>query len=190
MGRNRGVGTLAALREIHAQGGGGAAGVAAFWRGTGPKLVESASKGAILVYAKESLNNTFGSMGMSPGLAGALAGAGGGVCQTTIMGPCTFLVTGAVTGNQAEGTMSRIGRTWREHGVRVRRPAQLAIRRCRSVWSLVSAMVATSAHRLLRVGCSLLDLTGCAPRRESHAPGNLAAAPHVGGCDARARGQS
>ena len=41
------------------------------------------------------------------GLQGALAGAGGGLCQVSIMGPCTFLVTGAVTGDKSEGTLAR-----------------------------------------------------------------------------------
>jgi hypothetical protein len=31
------------------------------------------------------------------GLAGTLAGAGGGACQTVVMAPMTFLVTAAVT---------------------------------------------------------------------------------------------
>lgn len=127
MGRNRDAGTLQALREIYSNAGGGAAGVAAFWRGTSAKMVESASKGAILVYAKERLNSTFGGMGISPGLAGAMAGAGGGVCQVTIMGPCTFLVTGAVTGNQSESTLQRISRTYSRDGIRGFYPGGTAI---------------------------------------------------------------
>ena len=53
------------------------------------------------------------------GLQGALAGAGGGLCQVSIMGPCTFLVTGAVTGDKSEGTMQRIRRTHAAKGIRV-----------------------------------------------------------------------
>ncbi len=82
-------------------------------------MVESALKGAILVYSKEAFNNTFLSLGVSPGLAGALAGAGGGACQVSIMGPCTFLVTGKVTGDPNESTMQRIQRTYRTSGLGV-----------------------------------------------------------------------
>ena len=146
MGRNRGVGTFEALSAIHAAGGGGVAGLGAFWRGTGPKMVESASKGAILVYAKESLNTSFNAMGLSPGLAGALAGAGGGACQTTIMGPCTFLVTGAVTGNQAEGTLARVSRTWQQHGLKV--------------W--LSSFIANTSHRCVCARTSRSPLCGTA----------------------------
>lgn len=85
------------------------------------QMVESALKGAILVYSKEAFNNTFLAMGISPGLAGALAGAGGGACQVSIMGPCTFLVTGKVTGDPNESTMQRIQRTYRTQGIGVRR---------------------------------------------------------------------
>ena len=53
------------------------------------------------------------------GLQGALAGAGGGLCQVSIMGPCTFLVTGAVTGDKSEGTLQRIRRTYANKGIRV-----------------------------------------------------------------------
>ena len=173
MGRNRGVGTLAALRAIHAGGGGGVAGVAAFWRGTGPKLVESASKGAILVYAKESLNGSLAAMGVSPGLAGALAGAGGGVCQTTIMGPCTFLVTGAVTGNQAESTLHRIRRTWSEHGVRVRRPAHFTPSAARGAACPPAHLPRRNAHALASA-CAGPDRTARRPstrmRRRAFTP--------------------
>ena len=103
-----------------------AGGIGAFWKGTAPKLVESASKGAVLLYAKEapnrfdsSLSVTFApfrlafivhtpsqvindacvGVGIGPTAAGFLAGGGGGVCQTVVMGPCTFLVTAVVTGS-------------------------------------------------------------------------------------------
>ena len=53
------------------------------------------------------------------GLGGALAGAGGGLCQVSIMSPCTYLVTGAVTGNKDESTMHRIKRTYAARGIKV-----------------------------------------------------------------------
>jgi len=70
------------------------------------------------MYSKEALLETFNGMGLGSGLAGTLAGAGGGVCQVTVMGPMTFLVTGAVTGNQAESTTARIQRVWSASGVK------------------------------------------------------------------------
>ena len=39
MGRNRDATTLGAIRSIYQQGGGGFPGVAAFWAGTGPKVL-------------------------------------------------------------------------------------------------------------------------------------------------------
>lgn len=56
------------------------------------------------------------------GLGGALAGAGGGLCQVSIMSPCTYLVTGAVTGNKDESTMQRIRRTYAAKGIKVLMP--------------------------------------------------------------------
>ena len=69
MGRNRGVGTLEAVAAIYRDGG-----LGAFWAGTTAKLAESASKGLILVVAKEGLLNAFSSTSMSPG---ELEGRGG-----------------------------------------------------------------------------------------------------------------
>ena len=61
LGRNRGVSTLGAVREIYAAGG-----MPAFWAGTSAKMFESASKGLVLMWAKESLLNSFGGS-FSPG---------------------------------------------------------------------------------------------------------------------------
>lgn len=62
LGRNRGVSTLQAVRDIYAGGG-----ASAFWAGTGAKMAESASKGLILVVAKESLLGGLNAAGVSPG---------------------------------------------------------------------------------------------------------------------------
>jgi hypothetical protein len=113
MGRNRGVGTFQALGEIYAKGG-----LGMFWRGTGPKMAESASKGMILVYSKEALLDAMTPLQLGAGVTGAIAGAGAGVCQVTVMGPMTFLVTGAVTGNQAESTWQRVHRVYAKEGVK------------------------------------------------------------------------
>lgn len=48
-----------------------------------------------------------------------MAGAGGGLCQVSIMSPCTYLVTGAVTGNKDESTVQRIRRTYAAKGIKV-----------------------------------------------------------------------
>jgi hypothetical protein len=69
-------------------------GVLAFWAGLGPKLVESASKGAILLASKEAIARSLEGAGVNKTLTGFAAGGGGGVCQVAVMGPCTFLVTG------------------------------------------------------------------------------------------------
>ena len=45
LGRFRNEGTIEGLMNIYRKNGGGFSGVAAFWRGTSAKLVESASKG-------------------------------------------------------------------------------------------------------------------------------------------------
>lgn len=84
----------------------------AFWAGLDAKLFESATKGAILMYSKESINASLLASGTDPVLAGIAAGAGGGVCQVAVMGPCTFLVTGAVTSGSKMSTMERARETW------------------------------------------------------------------------------
>ena len=82
--------TVQAFVNVYKRGGG----VSAFWAGLGPKLVESATKGALLLAAKESIYRTMVTSGFGTTLSGIVAGAGGGVAQVIVMGPCTFLVTG------------------------------------------------------------------------------------------------
>lgn len=93
MGRFRSESTIAAFRNVYRTAGGGAPGVAAFWRGFTPKMVESATKGAVLMVAKESIKDAATTAGMSPFAAAVMGGAGGGVCQVVVMGPCTYLVS-------------------------------------------------------------------------------------------------
>ena len=127
MGRFRDESTLQALRNVYSSAGGGSAGVAAFWKGTGPKMIESASKGAVLLYAKESINDGCTSAGIGKTMSGFLAGAGGGVCQTVVMGPCTFLVTAVVTGDKSMSVGAAASKTWREKGVIGFYPGGMAI---------------------------------------------------------------
>lgn len=96
MGRFRNEGTIEAFRNVYQTAGGGFAGVSAFWRGFAPKLVESATKGAVLMVAKEGIKDLTGKAGASPFAAALLGGAGGGVCQVVVMGPCTYLVRAIV----------------------------------------------------------------------------------------------
>jgi hypothetical protein len=103
MGRFRSESNLVAFRAVYQDGGGGFSGVRAFWAGFTPKMVESATKGAVLMVAKEGLKDVAASVGINPFLGAILAGAGGGVCQTVVMGPCTYLVTAAVTGGSSGG---------------------------------------------------------------------------------------
>jgi len=103
------------------------AGLAGFWQGTSAKMVESASKGAVLLYSKEVILASCQGTGMSNTVAGIVAGAGGGICQVTVMGPCTFLVTAAVTGNNSVPISAQIRNTYREKGIRGFYPGGVAI---------------------------------------------------------------
>mmetsp|Transcript_18449 Transcript_18449/g.52983 ORF Transcript_18449/g.52983 Transcript_18449/m.52983 type:complete len:309 (+) Transcript_18449:3-929(+) len=123
MGRFRNESTFEALANVYKHGGG----IGAFWKGTGPKMVESASKGAVLMYAKESANTALLATGMNSTTAGLVAGAFGGCCQTVVISPMTFLVTGAVTGDQSVTTTQRIKNVYAKHGLRGFYPGGTAI---------------------------------------------------------------
>mmetsp|Transcript_9347 Transcript_9347/g.24723 ORF Transcript_9347/g.24723 Transcript_9347/m.24723 type:complete len:260 (+) Transcript_9347:1363-2142(+) len=128
MGRFRNENTLTAFRNIYSLNGGGLSGISAYWTGVGPKMIESASKGAVLMVSKELINREALNVGMSPFLAGVLAGAGGGVCQTVVMGPCTYLVTAKVTGSSGGLSMfNLVSKTFREKGLRGFYPGGSAI---------------------------------------------------------------
>lgn len=129
MGRFRSEGTIEAFRNVYRAGGG----APAFWAGLSPKMVESATKGAVLMVAKEALLEAGTAAGLSPFTAAVAAGAGGGVAQVVVMGPCTYLVTAAVTGGGAQGggsgkgVAALVGETWRRGGVRAFYPGGSAI---------------------------------------------------------------
>jgi hypothetical protein len=126
LGRYRTQKTFEGLSNIYRNNGGGFRGVAAFWRGTSAKMVESASKGSVLMFSKELIKDSALSMGVSPTAAGFIAGAGGGVCQVSVMGPCTFLVTSVVTNKDASLT-KQISATWKAKGIRGFYPGGTAI---------------------------------------------------------------
>eukprot|EP00051_Salpingoeca_urceolata_P007166 m.95169 g.95169 ORF g.95169 m.95169 type:complete len:408 (-) comp15144_c0_seq2:66-1289(-) len=118
MGRHRSESTLEALRAVYNSKGGGWGGVRAFWSGTSAKMVESASKGAVLMFSKEFIKESCIGVGMTPTASGFIAGAGGGVCQVTVMGPCTYMVTTLVNGGPNVSITNHIAHTWKTHGIR------------------------------------------------------------------------
>jgi len=50
-----------------------------------------------------------------------MAGAGGGVCQVVVMGPCTFLVTAVVTGDKNVSVAQKTKEVWAAKGIKVRK---------------------------------------------------------------------
>lgn len=122
MARNRTEGTFQALGNVYKKGG-----LPGFWAGTSAKMVESFSKGAVLLFAKDAIMTTASGAGCSPVLAGVLGGAGGGIAQVSVMGPCTFLVTAKVTGTAGKGTMQIAKETWSAKGLKGFYPGGTAI---------------------------------------------------------------
>lgn len=124
MGRNCTESTASAVRTVYATGAAASprspvvGGVTAFWQGFSPKMVESASNGAVLMVAKKVLGDAGRSAGLHPMAAGILAGAGGGVCQTVVMGPCTCVVTAAVTGDCTRSAVGIVRDTYRAKGLK------------------------------------------------------------------------
>lgn len=112
MGTYRTETTSQAFKNIYQKGG-----VGAFWRGFQPKMVESFLKGAILMFAKDAIIRSSLSFGASETMAGLVGGFGGGVAQVTVLGPCTFLVTAAVTGDKSIGVFQRISMTYKSQGI-------------------------------------------------------------------------
>jgi hypothetical protein len=115
MGTYREVGTIQAFRNVYKMGG-----VGAFWKGWQPKMVESFLKGGVLLFSKEAIIRTTKSFGFGDVTSGVLGGFGGGVCQVSVMGPCTFLITASVAAS-ADGVkmtmMQRISKTYAEGGI-------------------------------------------------------------------------
>ena len=112
MGRHRGETTTQAFMNVYRSGG-----VPAFWRGTAPKLVESATKGGILLVAKDAVQDGLRRGGVSQTTAGFVGGAAGGVAQTVVMGPTTFLVTAVVLGKGETSVATVMRDTWRQKGL-------------------------------------------------------------------------
>lgn len=112
MGRYRSETTSQAFMNIYRSGG-----VAAFWKGMGPKLFESATKGGVLMVAKDACFDGLCKVGVPQTTSGFVSGAMGGVAQTIVMGPSTFLVTAMVLGKEGATLSTVISRTWKEKGL-------------------------------------------------------------------------
>eukprot|EP01067_Filipodium_phascolosomae_P007171 Filipodium_phascolosomae@DN5673_c0_g1_i1.p1 len=105
-------GTMQSFMNIYKRGG-----PSAYWQGLAPKCVESGSKGAVLLFSKEAIFSWLQNCGVNSTISGFAAGAGGGVCQTVVMGPCTFVVTAMVTAKNAErSVVSVISDIWKKQG--------------------------------------------------------------------------
>jgi hypothetical protein len=117
MGRYRHETTPQAFMNVYKAGGGGMGGVMSFWAGLGPKMVESATKGGVLLLSKEAINRGCTNMGVSKNASAFISGGGGGICQTVVMSPCTFLVTAVV--NKPGYTITQcLTDVYRDKGVR------------------------------------------------------------------------
>lgn len=144
MGRFRDEGTVQAFVNVYKKGG-----VAGFWTGVGPKLVESASKGGILLFAKEGLINVMQPFNLGPTITGVVAGAGAGVAQVSVMGPCTFVVTAVVTGGKDVSVMKTVSSTFAEKGIKGFYPGASAIAaRQASNWAMRQGFCEFVRHRL------------------------------------------
>ena len=93
---------LQALRNVYRCNGG----VVGFWGGSGAKMIESATKGGILVTTKESVIAALDATSVcARGTAanGAVGGFIGGLSQTVVMAPLTYVVTYKMRCPEARG---------------------------------------------------------------------------------------
>lgn len=112
MGRFRNEGMIESFRIVYRDGG-----IANFWSGWQPKVVESFVKGGILLYAKEAIIRGLKAFGVGDVTAGFAGGFGGGAAQVVVLGPCTYLVTASVTGGQNISMTKVMAETWKAKGV-------------------------------------------------------------------------
>jgi len=98
MGRNRSYTTLSAVQYVFQTKG-----LFGFYDGFWPKMIESALKGPLLLVSKEAVRDACLGASVPSWLAGSLAGAVGGVSQTLVIAPMTFLVTKKVSSTSDVG---------------------------------------------------------------------------------------
>ncbi|KAL8448920.1 hypothetical protein Emed_003490 [Eimeria media] len=67
---------------------------------------------------QETILRGCSSMGIPSKWGGFLAGAGGGVCQTVVMGPCTFAVTALVNGEKGLRLGDTMKHAFKTQGIR------------------------------------------------------------------------
>lgn len=103
---------MEAFKNIYKKGG-----LGSFWSGWQPKMVESFLKGGILLFSKDAVIRSMTGAGASEVTAGLVGGFAGGCSQVIIMGPCTFLVTAAVTGDKSVSTYKRTVDTFKLRGI-------------------------------------------------------------------------
>lgn len=145
-------------------------------------MVEAASKGFVLMVAKEAINDALLVAGVSPVMAGVLAGAGGGVAQVAVMGPCTFLVTAKVVSAKAGGggaasvtTAQRVRDVYSTKGVAGFYPGGTALAfRQATNWASRQGLTEAARGRLLARKSGLGDVPGAAKPKLSGAEEVLA----------------
>ncbi|GAW83614.1 mitochondrial carrier protein [Plasmodium gonderi] len=67
-----------------------------FYAGFYAKLVESASKGGVLLISKEQMIRFCNDLNVNKTTSGFIGGATGGICQSFVMTPCTFFITASI----------------------------------------------------------------------------------------------
>ncbi|KXS09639.1 mitochondrial carrier [Gonapodya prolifera JEL478] len=120
MAANRGDGFLTAARKTYARGG-----LLGFYQGLIPwAWIEASTKGAILLFTAAELEYyARATLGLSKGMAGIVAGMGGGIAQAyTTMGFCTFMKTVEVTRHkspdQSVSTWKIAGDIFKREGIK------------------------------------------------------------------------
>ncbi|CZT99397.1 hypothetical protein PFAG_03886 [Plasmodium falciparum Santa Lucia] len=71
-------------------------GLGQFYAGFYAKLIESGSKGAVLLLSKEQIIKVCNDMNINKTTSGFIGGACGGICQSLVMTPCTFFITASI----------------------------------------------------------------------------------------------
>jgi hypothetical protein len=80
-------------------------------------MIESFLKGGVLLYSKESIIRFCTTAGLGEVSSGLIGGFGGGVAQVSVLGPCTFLVTAAVTGDKSTNLLQLASKTYKSQGI-------------------------------------------------------------------------
>ncbi|CAA9991025.1 mitochondrial carrier protein, putative [Plasmodium knowlesi strain H] len=71
-------------------------GVGQFYAGFYAKLIESSSKGAVLLISKEHMIKFCNNLNINQTTSGFIGGAVGGISQSLVMTPCTFFITASI----------------------------------------------------------------------------------------------